>query len=91
MTKKDVRKELENLGNKISKDIESKKNPSMEIPIRALSNVKYDKSSGQAKKAVKCDMCKDQEAGPACVRACPTGAALRLSPEEFMEIAADRS
>ena len=37
-----------------------------------------------AKKAVKCDMCKGQDGGPACVRACPTGAALRVSPEEFV-------
>lgn len=40
------------------------------------------------KTAVKCDMCKDLTAGPACVRACPTGAALRASPEEFMSLAA---
>lgn len=38
------------------------------------------------KKAVKCDMCKDLSGGPACVRACPTGAALRLSPGEFVEL-----
>jgi CRP-like cAMP-binding protein/thioredoxin reductase/Fe-S-cluster-containing hydrogenase component 2 len=42
----------------------------------------YDKSA--PKKAVKCDMCKDQKGGPACVRSCPTGAALRVSPENFM-------
>jgi len=40
-----------------------------------------------AKKAVKCDMCKDLSGGPACVRACPTGAALRISPAEFGKIA----
>jgi len=47
-----------------------------------------DKSAGgdTAKKAVKCDMCKDLAGGPACVRACPTGAALRVMPEEFLEL-----
>ena len=39
-----------------------------------------------AKKAAKCDMCKDLPGGPACVRACPTGAAIRVSPEEFMRV-----
>jgi len=38
------------------------------------------------KKAVKCDMCKDLAGGPACVRACPTGAALRMSPSEFVNL-----
>ena len=40
------------------------------------------------KVAVKCDMCKDIEGGAACVRACPTGAAIRVNPEQFMSIAA---
>ena len=35
------------------------------------------------KKAVKCDACVNRKSGPACVQACPTGAAYRLSPEEF--------
>ncbi len=39
------------------------------------------------KRAVKCDMCKDIAGGAACVRACPTGAAMRVSPEEFMSVA----
>ncbi len=43
----------------------------------------YDKDA--PKKAVKCDMCKGQKGGPACVRSCPTGAALRVSPEKFMD------
>lgn len=42
------------------------------------------------KVAVKCDMCKDLAAGPACVRACPTGAAIRTSPERFLDFAAQR-
>lgn len=41
------------------------------------------------KKAVKCDMCKDLKGGPACVRACPTGAALRMSPDEFVNLTRD--
>jgi CRP-like cAMP-binding protein/Fe-S-cluster-containing hydrogenase component 2/thioredoxin reductase len=45
----------------------------------------YDKS--MIKKAVKCDMCKGLPGGAACVRACPTGAALRVSPEEFLDVA----
>jgi len=36
------------------------------------------------KKAVKCDMCKDIIGGASCVRACPTGAAIRVSPEKFL-------
>lgn len=39
------------------------------------------------KKAAKCDMCKSLPGGPACVRACPTGAARRVSPEQFLRVA----
>ncbi len=38
------------------------------------------------KHAVKCDMCKDIDGGPACVRACPTGAAIRVNPEQFISV-----
>jgi len=41
------------------------------------------------KKAVKCDMCRDLSGGPACVRACPTGAAIRIGPEKFVELIHD--
>lgn len=44
-------------------------------------------AASSEKKAVKCDMCKDLSGGPACVRACPTGAALRMSPDEFVNLA----
>jgi CRP-like cAMP-binding protein/thioredoxin reductase/Fe-S-cluster-containing hydrogenase component 2 len=42
---------------------------------------------GKRKKAVKCDMCKDVEGGASCVRACPTGSAIRVRPAEFMSLA----
>lgn len=44
-------------------------------------------SSETPKKAIKCDMCSGIDGGPACVRACPTGAAIRVSPEEFLTVA----
>jgi CRP-like cAMP-binding protein/Fe-S-cluster-containing hydrogenase component 2/thioredoxin reductase len=33
--------------------------------------------------AVKCDLCREIHGGPACVRSCPTGAAIRLEPEQY--------
>ncbi|MCW6533281.1 cyclic nucleotide-binding domain-containing protein [Sphingomonas lycopersici] len=39
------------------------------------------------KKAIKCDMCSGIDGGPACVRACPTGAAIRVAPEDFLTVA----
>ena len=53
-------------------------------PGKASSKGGTNKSA--VKKAVKCDMCIDQSGGPACVRACPTGAAARLSPEDFVDL-----
>ncbi len=44
-------------------------------------------SAETPKKAVKCDMCSGIAGGPACVRACPTGAAIRVAPEEFLTVA----
>lgn len=51
---------------------------------------KKDKKAVTGKKAVKCDMCKGISGGPACVRSCPTGAAIRISPEEFPSYAQSR-
>jgi len=45
------------------------------------------KSPDLPKRAVKCDMCKGLKGGAACVRACPTGAAIRVSPEQFVNFA----
>ncbi len=35
--------------------------------------------------AVKCDLCREITGGPACVRSCPTGAAIRLTPSEYRD------
>jgi len=32
-------------------------------------------------------MCSGIEGGPACVRGCPTGAAIRVNPERFLSLA----
>jgi len=44
-------------------------------------------TSDAPKVAIKCDMCAGIEGGPACVRACPTGAAIRVAPEKFLSVA----
>ncbi len=44
---KDVNVELEKLGKKVLSDIDKKENPNIDIPIRALSNVVFDKKLGQ--------------------------------------------
>ena len=44
-----------------------------------------------AKTAVKCDMCKDLKTGPACVAACPTGAAIRIHAEDVPKLARRRA
>ena len=43
----DTSKKISGLGEKLVKDIESGQNPNIEIPIRALSNIIYDKKTGQ--------------------------------------------
>jgi Fe-S-cluster-containing hydrogenase component 2 len=55
-------------------------------PGKKWSNKHADKKAEKAKKAIKCDMCSGISGGPACVRACPTGAAIRVSPEHFLTV-----
>jgi len=43
--KEEVKKRLENLGKKILDDIKNGRNPSLDVPIRALSNVKFDEKT----------------------------------------------
>ncbi|HTV96481.1 MAG TPA: cyclic nucleotide-binding domain-containing protein [Steroidobacteraceae bacterium] len=44
----------------------------------------------KGKKAMKCDACIGVESGPACVKACPTGAAIRIGPEQFIDLIEER-
>jgi len=44
----------------------------------------------RGKKAVKCDACLGVTSGPACVTACPTGAAIRIGPERYVELVEER-
>ncbi len=44
---KNVKTELEKLGGKLLTEIDKKENPNIDIPIRALSNIVFDKKSGQ--------------------------------------------
>ncbi len=44
----------------------------------------------KGKKAVKCDACMSLKSGPACVSACPTGAAIRTTPTQFIELVEKR-
>lgn len=42
---KETKKKLEDLGTKVLKDVEEGENPNIDIPLRALSNVIYDKKT----------------------------------------------
>ncbi len=59
-------------------------------PGQAYGKEEVPQGPDEQKMAVKCDMCLDLAGGPACVRACPTGAALRLSPEDFVDLVSTR-
>ncbi|MDX1541955.1 MAG: 4Fe-4S dicluster domain-containing protein, partial [Geminicoccaceae bacterium] len=58
---------------------------------QSMQSKKKTDGPQKQKVAVKCDMCKDIEGGAACVRACPTGAAIRVSPREFLDSMVQRS
>lgn len=50
---------------------------------------KAGKGSGVGK-AGKCDMCQELGSGPACVRSCPTGAAMRVNPSTMLKILSEK-
>jgi Fe-S-cluster-containing hydrogenase component 2/thioredoxin reductase len=49
-----------------------------------------DAGKAKGKKAVKCDACISVKNGPACVKACPTGAAVRISPDQYVNLLEER-
>ena len=49
-----------------------------------------ERAKAKGRKAVKCDACIDVRNGPACVQACPTGAAIRIGPEQFVDLIDER-
>lgn len=56
-------------------------------PSKAWRKKRAGQQAEAPKKAIKCDMCSGIAGGPACVRACPTGAAIRVAPEAFLSVA----
>jgi Fe-S-cluster-containing hydrogenase component 2/CRP-like cAMP-binding protein len=48
-------------------------------------------AKAKGKKAVKCDACLGQKVGAACVRACPTGAAMRIDPAQIVDLVVERN
>jgi Fe-S-cluster-containing hydrogenase component 2 len=48
-------------------------------------------AKAKGKKAVKCDACLGQKGGAACVRACPTGAAMRIHPDQIVDLVVERN
>ena len=55
-------------------------------PSKKWSYAHSDPKIEAPKKAIKCDMCAGISGGPACVRACPTGAAIRVGPEKLLSV-----
>jgi len=51
--------------------------------IKGLVGVEPEAPESGQTVAVKCDLCRDLSGGPACVRSCPTEAALRLDGDEY--------
>ena len=54
-------------------------------PGGAAAEPAPDDGGAVPKFARKCDSCMNIDGGPSCVRACPTGAAFRVSPGEFFK------
>jgi Fe-S-cluster-containing hydrogenase component 2/thioredoxin reductase len=63
----------------------------LEPKLSFLDHLRRRGKEEPAKKAVKCDVCTGLKGGPACVRACPTGAAIRIHAEDVLQLAQQRA
>ena len=63
----------------------------VEPKLNLLDRLRGRGKEEPAKTAVKCDMCTGLKGGPACVRACPTGAAIRIHAEDVLQLAKRRA
>ena len=61
------------------------KEPKKSLFSWVVSLFKKEREEAEQTMAVKCDLCRGISGGPACVRGCPTGAAIRLTPEQYRE------
>jgi Fe-S-cluster-containing hydrogenase component 2/thioredoxin reductase/CRP-like cAMP-binding protein len=59
-------------------------------PGEQVGYLPSQKAKDKGAKATKCDACVDVKGGPACVRACPTGAAIRIGPEQYVDLIEER-
>lgn len=55
---------------------------------RFMELLGFHRDEGPAK-AAKCDLCESLKGGPACVRSCPTGAAIRVNPKQLANLVSD--
>jgi Fe-S-cluster-containing hydrogenase component 2 len=71
-------------------DIGARKRPNWLVRMLATvglarpADARIDTGAEHEKKALKCDLCSSAGGIPACVTACPTGAAVRIAPEAYM-------
>lgn len=69
--------------------VHPKPKPGVEGWLRSIFGIAGTEDGSGSTVAVKCDLCRDLGNDPACVRSCPTGAAIRLGPEEYQRTLED--
>ncbi|WP_024789920.1 4Fe-4S dicluster domain-containing protein [Lebetimonas sp. JH292] len=65
--------------------------PSVDYALEPDAMLTLESVAGLKTVAVKCDLCKGREGGPACVEACPTGALMFLEPNKQENMILEKS